>query len=109
LSFDPAGIAGCEHPVGDVPRDDTASTYHGPRADLDARTDDRAPANPHIGAYLDRLGELLHPPKVGIHGVHGCVDLNRRTEERVGPNPHLAHIEHDAIEIKKDPLTEQNV
>jgi hypothetical protein len=56
-----AGIPCSENALGNIPRDDTASTDHGPRTDVDPREDERAAPYPHVGTDLHRLA-VLPPP-----------------------------------------------
>src|SRR5262245_61565235 len=101
LSDDLAGIAGREDFLGDVPRDHTPGTDDRLRADANAGAEDGSPADPHVRANLNRLGELLLPPQLRAHRMCGRVDLDRRTEEGEVADPHLTHIEHDAVEVEE--------
>lgn len=50
-----AWIARGKHTLGDVPRDNAPRAYDGARSDPHAGQDDRAPANPHVGADFHGL------------------------------------------------------
>src|SRR3954447_6596191 len=76
LPDDQAGIAGRKDPLGDVPRDDAPGPDDRLRADADAGTNDGTPADPHVGANRNRLGELLLPPQFRVHRLRGGVDLD---------------------------------
>ena len=53
-----------------------------------ARQDDRAAADPDVGADLDRLAELLLAAQLRVHRVHRRVDLHRRAEQREVADAH---------------------
>src|SRR5258708_24792581 len=72
----PARVPGGEHPLGDVPCDHAPGPDHGPRADADARAEDRTAADPDVRPDLDRLGGTLPPTKLGVHPVGRGVDLD---------------------------------
>src|SRR5687768_3199658 len=83
LADDATGVAGSEHALGDVSRDDAASPNDSLCPDSHARQDQSAASDPHIASDLDRLPVLLMAPQLGVHRVHRGEDLDTGTEERV--------------------------
>ncbi len=75
-----AWVARGEYAFGDVSGDDAARADNTPGADADARTDDRAPADPHVRPDLDRLAEFPLSTHLGVERVEGGVNLH------AGPN-----------------------
>lgn len=41
--------------------------------------------------------------------MHRREDLHTGTEQGEAPDAHGAHVEHDAVEVKEDPLTEFDI
>jgi hypothetical protein len=72
---------------------------------LDARADNCPATDPHVRADFDRLAKLLLAAKFSVHQVGRCVNLDGRAELRKVADFHLAHIENDAVEVEKDPLS----
>ena len=97
-----AGVAGGEDVGRDRPGDHTAGADHGPVADRDAGTEDRAAAHPDVGPDSDGLSQLQPgAPRGGAEGMRGRVDLHRRTEEDAAADGDGHHIEHDAVEVEE--------
>jgi len=106
---DAAGIAGGEDSGRDLPCDHAPGSNDRFRADLHSRANDRAAANPHIGADFDWFAEFLLATQVGIHRVRGRINLDCRAEQARVANRHLAYIQYDAVEIEKHATAEQDI
>src|SRR6188474_2707350 len=105
----PARVAGGQHALRDVPGDDAAGSDDGARADLHARQDDCASADPDVGPNLQRLARLLAPAQRRIERMCGRVELHRGADDREAADAYRAHVEHHAVEVEEHPLAELDV
>lgn len=97
----PAGVAGCKHALGEVPRYDASRADHSPGADAYARANDSPAPDPHVRPDLDGLTILLLAAKLRVERMGGRVDLHRRAEQDVVPDVGLADVQYDAVEVEE--------
>src|SRR5688500_17179148 len=100
----PTGIPRREYSVRHIARDDAPSPDDRAITDAHTREDERAPADPDVGADVDWPPILVPPPLFRVEWVQRREDLHAWPKQRKVADAHAADVEHDAVEVEEHAL-----
>src|SRR5712671_4370267 len=74
-----------------------------------ARQNNCSAAYPNVRPDIYRFTELFSTALLSVEWMHRSVDLHRRAKEGEAADLHWTDVEHDAVEVEENPLSELDV